>query len=153
MVRPVSLFNEIEIRLVRISKCRGAHVCLSNNRKDTSPFCLPVCPHVKFVNIQLRGKELGVYEFLHFLRVRQDETSESILLSPCHQCARERFLSTVIYTRWSSRKSRIFLSKSTRGAARQSFKFLASFSFSFALFSSPPLVFVARTAGSWRTRT
>lgn len=99
VVRPVSLFNEIEIRLVRISKCRGAHVCLSNNRKDTSPFCLPVCPHVKFVNIQLRGKELGVYEFLHFLRVRQDETSESILLSPCHQCARERFLSTVIYTR------------------------------------------------------
>lgn len=39
VVRPVSLFNEIEIRLVRISKCRGAHVCLSNNRKDTSPFC------------------------------------------------------------------------------------------------------------------
>lgn len=129
------------IRLVRISKYTETRVCAFQIIGKTPPPFSFRFVRVKFVNIQLRSKE--------FLRVPPLFTSSSRWNERIHPSlphssmrTRERFLlSTVIYTRWSCRKSS-FRRIPPEGGCSTVVQ-ISRFIF-FSLFSSPPLVFVCR---------
>ena len=110
-----------------------ARVCFSNNRKDTPSLLFPVCP----------------CEIREYLRVPPLFTSSSRWNERIHPSlphssmrTRERFLlSTVIYTRWSCRKSS-FRRIPPEGGCSTVVQ-ISRFIF-FSLFPSSPLVFVCR---------